>query len=243
MPISAAQLTVDVEANTDRAERDLRSVGNTTDRTSRSMEQGATRASAFGKSMSLMGPLAAAGMVGAGAAVAKFGMDSFNAFNAFQDQMNEVFTLIPGISQEAMGQMTSDVKSFSREFGALPEKVVPALYQSLSAGVPADNVFSFLETAQKAAKGGVTDLTTAVDGISSVVNAYGSDVLSAAQASDQMFTAVKLGKTDFTQLSNSLANVTPIASAMGVNFGNVTAALATMTAQGIGTSEATTQLR
>lgn len=60
-----------------------------------------------------------------------------------------------------------------------------------------------------AAVGGVTELETAVDGITSVVNAYGDDVLSAAEASDLMFTAVKLGKTDFTQLSASLFNVIP----------------------------------
>ena len=157
--------------------------------------------------------------------------------------MNEVFTLMPGISKEAMGKMTADVKDFSREFGVLPNETIPALYQAISAGVPSDNVFSFLETAQKAAVGGVTDLTTAVDGISSVVNAYGSEVISATQASDLMFTAVRLGKTDFQQLSSSLFNVIPTAAALGVEFGDVTAALAAMTAQGVPTSVATTQLR
>ena len=125
----------------------------------------------------------------------------------------------------------------------LPNEVVPALYQSISAGVPKENVFEFLEVAQKAAKGGVTDLTTAVDGISSVVNAYGSDVINATEASDLMFTAVRLGKTNFEEMSNSLFNVIPTASSLGVQFGDVTAALATMTAQGTPTSVATTQIR
>ncbi|MDQ5975714.1 MAG: hypothetical protein QG661_2923, partial [Actinomycetota bacterium] len=164
-------------------------------------------------------------------------------FGGFEKQMNEVFTLLPGISGEAMGAMTEQVKSFSTEFGVLPTEVVPALYQSLSAGVPADNVFAFIETAQKLAKGGVTDLTTAVDGLSSVVNAYGSDVLSAEQASDLMFTTVKLGKTNVAELSASLFQVTPTAAGLGVAFGDVTAALAAMTLQGVPTSVATTQLR
>lgn len=164
-------------------------------------------------------------------------------FGGFEKQMNEVFTLLPGISGEAMGAMTEQVKSFSTEFGVLPTEVVPALYQSLSAGVPADNVFAFIETAQKLAKGGVTDLTTAVDGLSSVVNAYGADVLSAEQASDLMFTTVKLGKTNVAELSASLFQVTPTAAGLGVAFGDVTAALAAMTLQGVPTSVATTQLR
>lgn len=183
---------------------------------------------------------AAAGAFAAGVGLmAKAVLD----FGGFEKQMNEVFTLLPGISGDAMGEMTDQVKAFATEFGVLPTEVVPALYQSLSAGVPADNVFAFIETAQKLSKGGVTDLTTAVDGLSSVVNAYGSDVLSAEQASDLMFTTVKLGKTNVAELSAALFQVTPTAAGLGVEFGNVTAALAAMTLQGVPTSVATTQLR
>ena len=179
--------------------------------------------------------IAAAGVAGAVKSVA--------AFTEFQGSMNEVFTLLPGITDEAMSEMSGQVKNFSKEFGVLPDEVVPALYQSLSAGVPAGNVFEFLETAQMAAKGGVTDLSTAVDGISSVVNAYGDDVVNGAQASDLMFTAVRLGKTTFEELSSSLSNVTPIASGLGVKFEDVSAGLAAMTAKGTPTAQATTQLR
>lgn len=182
----------------------------------------------------------AAGAFAAGAAlIGKSVMD----FGGFEKQMNEVFTLLPGISGDAMAEMTDQVKTFATDFGVLPTEVVPALYQSLSAGVPADNVFAFIETAQKLAKGGVTDLTTAVDGLSSVVNAYGADVLPAAEASDLMFTTVKLGKTTIDELSAALFQVTPTAAGLGIEFGNVTAALAAMTLQGVPTSVATTQLR
>jgi TP901 family phage tail tape measure protein len=176
-------------------------------------------------------------------AVAGIGVAGVLAFSGFQGSMNEVFTLLPGISQDAMDKMSGQVLDFSRDFAVLPEQVVPALYQSLSAGVPEDNVFAFLETAQKAAVGGVTELETAVDGISSVVNAYGSEVISAAEASDIMFTAVRLGKTDFGQLSASLFNVIPAASSLGVGFGDVAAQLAVLTGQGTPTSVATTQIR
>ncbi|WP_250160222.1 phage tail tape measure protein [Caloranaerobacter azorensis] len=109
--------------------------------------------------------------------------------------------------------------------------------------VPKDNVFSFLETANKAAVGGVTNLETAVDGLTTVVNSYGADVIDVNKASDLMFTTVKLGKTNFEQLSQSLFNVLPSASAAGVKFEDVSAALATLTAQGVPTSVATTRVR
>ncbi len=184
--------------------------------------------------------LAAAAGITASAGAAAFAV---NEAMGFQDQMREVFTLLPGISADAMSQMSESVKGFSNEFGVLPNEVVPALYQSLSAGVPQDNVFDFLETAQKAAKGGVTDLTTAVDGISTVVNAYGSDVISAGEASDLMFTAVRLGKTNFEELSASMSNVIPAAATLGVGMDEVAAGIAVLTAQGTPTAQATTQIR
>lgn len=199
--------------------------------------------SKFGGVMANVGKAAVAGASVAGVAIAGIAVKGVADFTTFSDKMREVWTLLPDMSEAAFGEMGDNVKEFSKTFGVLPNEVIPALYQSISAGVPAENVFTFLETAQKAAAGGVTDLTTAVNGISSVVNAYGADVLSAGQASDLMFTAVKQGKTTFGELSQSLFNVTPVASALGVSFGQVTAAIASMTAQGVPTSVATTQIR
>ena len=100
-----------------------------------------------------------------------------------------------------------------------------------------------METANKAAVGGVSNLETAVDGLTSVTNAYGLENLSVARASDLMFQTVKLGKTTFGELSSSLYNVIPTAVGAGVSFDDVSAALAAMTAQGMPTASATVKLR
>lgn len=222
------------------AEETINIVVKATDKTGGVFKGVAGKLGGIGK---LAAGAAIAGVAAGGAVIAGVAAKGIQEFIQFEDQMNEVFTLLPGISGAAMEEMRGQVLDTAVEMGRLPEEVVPALYQSLSAGVPQDNVFEFLETAHKAALGGVTDLETAVDGISSVVNTYGSDVLSATSASDLMFTAVRLGKTTFGELSSSLSNVAPLASAMGVNFEDVTAALATMTSQGTDTATATTQMR
>lgn len=177
------------------------------------------------------------------AAAATFGVVAVNAASEFEESFNEVFTLLPDITAPAMKAMEDQALSLSSTMGILPDDVIPALYSSLSAGVPEDNVFAFLETAQKAAMGGVTDLETAVDAISSVTNAYTDGSVDATMASDQMFTAVRLGKTTFEELGSSLFNVTPTAAALGVQFGDVTASIASLTAQGVPTKIATTQMR
>jgi TP901 family phage tail tape measure protein len=198
-----------------------------------------------------MGSMAKTALVGgvataataAAAAVSAFVADSLDQFQAFEKGAAEVFTLMPGMTEKAMEEMRGDVLAFSVEVGRSSSEVLPALYQAISAGVPAENVFDFMKIASDAALGGVTDLETAVDGITSVTNAYGSSVIDAATASDVMFTAVKLGKTDFEQLSASLFNVVPTAASLGVTFEDVAANLAALTAQGTPTSVATTQLR
>lgn len=184
-----------------------------------------------------------AGFAAAGAAAVQFANQSIAEFKNFESSMSEVFTLLPGLSSVAMGAMQDDVLAFAASTGRVSDEVVPALYQALSAGIPAENVFDFLQLASDAALGGVTTLEVAVDGITSAVNAYGSETLAAKDASDLMFAAVLGGKTTFEELASSLFNVLPVAASLGVEFGNVTAALATMTSAGVPTSVATTQLR
>ena len=197
----------------------------------------------FGRGVKNISGKAVAAAKIAGVAAVAAGAKGVASFAAFEQQMNEVFTLLPGVSEKAMGEMTGQVKDFAKEFGILPNEAVPALYSALSAGVPQDNVFEFMEVAAKAAKGGVTTLETAVDGITSVVNAYGDEVITATEASDYMFTAVRLGKTTFEELSNSISMVTPIAVAAGVGMDEVSASIAVLTASGVPTATAATQIK
>lgn len=161
----------------------------------------------------------------------------------FDNGMRQVATMLPKLSKEGFGSLKQETLEFAKEIGKVPEEVVPALYNALSAGVPRENVFDFLRTASSGAIAGVSDLITSVDGLSSLVNAYGSEVLNVNEASDIMFATLKLGKTDFTQIANTVSNVIPVASAIGVKFHDIGAAIAVMTAQGTPTAKATTQIR
>lgn len=183
------------------------------------------------------------GAAAAGVAMVGFAASGVKAFGDLEKGLNEVRTLLPDMGQKEFEGLRKQVLSFSKEMGVSTTQVVPALYQAISAGVPQENVFDFMKVASKASIGGVTDLETAVDGISTVVNGYGAENMSAQRAADLMFNTVKLGKTDFEKLSRTLANVTPMASALGVGFDEVSAAMAVMTSQGMKTGVATTSIR
>ena len=96
---------------------------------------------ALGKDMSRVGGQINKVFAGIGVAAGAVATKSLGEFRAFEDGMNEVFTLLPGISSEAMDQMSADILQVSKEIGKLPQDVIPSLYNSLSAGVPPDNVF------------------------------------------------------------------------------------------------------
>jgi len=183
------------------------------------------------------------GTAAAAAAIAAFGAMSLKEFASFEQGMSEVFTLLPGISEKAMAQMSDQALQLSQKMGVLPEDVVPALYSALSAGVPPDNVFNFLEAAVKASKAGVVDLNTAVDALTTVVNTYGKENITAARAADIMFEAVKMGKTTFGEMASTMYNVLPIANAANVSFEDLASAVATMTSKGTPTAQVMTQLK
>ena len=206
----------------------------------KTLKSSAGKLEGFGKSIAGFGIKAGAAFAATTAAV---GVKAVTAFSDYESQLKEVMTLLPDAAEGTFDDISKQTKEFMKEFGVLPDEAIPALYQALSAGVDRENVFAFMETAQQAAKGGVTDLETAVDGITSVVNAYGSEVLSATEASDLMFTAVKLGKTDFSQLSKEVYKVAPLAASVGINFKEVTTSLANLTAQGTPTAVAATQMK
>ena len=187
-----------------------------------------------------------AGIVG-GLAIAnkikQYGEDSLESYKSFESGMAEVNSLLPDATKAQMDELGEGAREIAKSTGAEISDVTSAMYQAISASVPQDQVLGFLETAEKAATGGVSDMETAVDAITSVTNAYGTDTISATEASDKMFSAVKLGKTTFDELAGSLYNVVPTAVGAGVSFDDITGALAAMTAQGVPTSVATTQLR
>lgn len=177
--------------------------------------------------------------------IVDFGKECFTATKTLESDMGEVFTLLPDVTQNAMGDMTNQVREFAKDTGTLTTETVPALYSALSAGVPQDNVFEFLESANKLAVGGIAELDDSVAVLSTISNNYSKMGLDAATASDLLFTTVKNGVTTIPELSSALGNVVPSAASANVSFQEVSAAMATMTASlGAGsTSVATTKLR
>lgn len=181
------------------------------------------------------------GMVMMGAAIAIGGIALKMAAN-FDSAMREVNTMML-LNEEQFQELSKDVRQLSKDIGVDAVASAKALYQAISAGIPKENVLTFLEIATKAAIGGVTDTATAVDGLTTVINAFKMPVEKAQWVADIMFTTVKGGKTTFEELSASMSLAAPIAASLGVKFEDVMATIATLTKQGTPTAMAFTQVK
>lgn len=161
---------------------------------------------------------------------------------AFETGMAEVSTLVSDVS--GMTAQAEAVRALAREYGGDAAAQARALYQIISAGATAGaQATGVLDQANRLAVGGVTDITTAADGLTSILNAYGAQAGTAAQVSDALFVAMKSGKTTVGELSSGIGQVAPIAAQAGVGLEQLLAATAALTKGGTSTSESLTQLR
>ncbi len=180
--------------------------------------------------------------ISAGIAFARAAKGAYDFEKQFQQSMKEVATLSNGIKGSLTDYM-NQVMEITRVVPVEANEAAKALYQIVSAGHDGVNGMKVLEASAKAAVGGVTDTATAADAITTVLNAYKLDASKAQEVSDQLFTTVRLGKTDFGQLGKSIAQAAPIAASFGIDIKEVLGAVASITKQGVPTSEAMTKIR
>ena len=98
------------------------------------------------------------------------------------------------------------------------------------------------ENPQRAAAAGLGDQVAIVDLVTSAVNAYGIENISAKEATDQLVAAVRLGKLQPAALASSMGRAIPVASAMGIKFHEVAGLLAAMSRTGTTAEEGVTQI-
>lgn len=180
--------------------------------------------------------------ISAATAFASAAKSSYDFEKEFQKNMLEVAT----ISTQVEGNMTdfmNRVMAITQEIPIKAPEAAKALYQIVSAGHDGADGMKVLEVSAKSAVGGLTDTATAADAITTILNAYKMSADKAEGVSDQLFTTVRLGKTDFSQLGTSIAQVAPIAAAYGISIDQVLGAVASLTKQGTPTSQAMTQVR
>lgn len=200
-------------------------------RTAKSIESTGKKISGMSDKMALLSaPILAAATAG------------FKLHSDFANGIAKVSTLVD-TTVVSMQKVSDEIRNVSDETGAGVADLAESTYQAISAGVDAGHAVSFVKDMTIAAKAGFTDTTTAVNGVTTVLNAYGKSAEEATAITDQMLLAQNFGKTSFGEMAQSMGNVIPIAAQLNVSTQELFGSIAVLTKNGIRTSEAITGLK
>ena len=202
------------------------------------LSSASSKLSAFGSKMQGVGKSLSTKLtlplVAAGAAATKLALD-------FDKSMTQIQSLV-GVSANEVSKMGEAAKRMAVDTGKSENEAAEALFFITSAGLRGEEAMQVLEASLKAAAVGLGETKTIADLSTSALNAYGSENLSASEATDILTAAVREGKLEASQLAGSMGGVIPIASNMGVSFNEVAAAMAAMSRTGTNAAEGATQL-
>ena len=195
---------------------------------------GATAGQSLGKSL-----IGAVGKILAAAGIGKMLQAAFTEGSAFETAVAKVGT-IADTTKVPIGELKEQITDLSGTMGIAAGDLAEATYQAISAGQDTGDAVAFAGQAAKLAAAGFTSSSSAVDILTTALNAYGLEADQAGHVSDVLLTTQNLGKTSVDELSASMGRVIPLAAAYKVNVENLSSGLAIMTANGIATAEATT---
>jgi len=207
-------------------------------RLTNALNSASSKLSSFGSRMKSVGsqlqtrlalPLALAG----GAAV-KMAMD-------FDKSMTQIKSLV-GIAGKEVDKMGESARKMALITGKSSSEAAEALFFITSAGLRGKEAMDVLEMSLKGAAVGLGQTKTIADLSTSAMNAYGSETLSASDATDILTAAVREGKLEASALAGAMGGVIPLASNMGVSFDQVGAAMAAMSKTGTDAATGATQL-
>lgn len=160
----------------------------------------------------------------------------------FSREMTKIETLV-GISRKEVDKMRKDVLAMSKEVGRSPQELAEGLYFVTSAGLRGAEAMEALKLSSQAAALGLGETKDIADAVTSIMNAYGSEVYSASDATNLLLKTVKLGKLEASSLAGSIGQVIPMASTLGVSMEELGANIATVTRIGLSAEETMTTLK
>ena len=175
----------------------------------------------------------------AAAGIGKMLGSAFTGGTAFESAMAKVGT-IADTAKVPLESLSSQVLQVSGDMHIGANEIAEAAYQAISAGQDTGNAVAFAGQASMLAKAGFTSSASAVDILTTALNAYGKGADEAGHVSDVLLTTQNLGKTSVDELAGSMGRVIPLAAAYNVSLENLSSGLAIMTANGIATAEAST---
>jgi len=174
-------------------------------------------------------------------AIAGIGTAAVLSATSFEDAMAKVST-IADTTAVPIEDLEAQIVELSNQTGISASEIADNVYNAISAGQETGDAVNFVANATKLARAGFTDSASALDVLTTTLNAYGMEAEEVTHVSDVLINTQNLGKTTVGELASSMGKIIPTAKAAGVSLEQIAAGYSIMTANGIATAESTTYM-
>jgi TP901 family phage tail tape measure protein len=181
-------------------------------------------------------------MLYTGAAIATGLGYAVNEAVKFEKAMATVSTTIDNTTPEMMKGMGEEVLAMSKRIPKSIEELTTGLYDVVSAGIEGSKSMTVLNSSGRLAVAGLGTTQEAVDVLTSSINSFNMDALSAEGIANDVFKAVKYGKTTVSQLAESFGSSSALVKNSNVTLKEYLATTAVLTTTGMTASRAQTQV-
>ena len=171
------------------------------------------------------------GFLTGGLLVAASVRNYFKGFNEAEQARTAVRTL--GVDVDVLSNNLLHLSN-SLEGAYSQTELLAASYDVASAGFTnAAEASQVLEASALGAVGGMSDLGTVSDAVTSVLNAYGLEADKATKIVDGFIQTQNDGKIIVDQYARQIGRIAPTAKSAGISIDELNAAISTVTAQGV----------
>ena len=185
---------------------------------------------------------AAGGFAMVGLAVGAAAVESIHLAGNFEQSTQKIVSS-GGEIQSNINDVRKGLLNMAGEVGYTGNQLSDAFYKASSAGFNfAHGGLAVVRAASEGAKAEQADLTLVTDAVTSAMVDYHYKADQAATVTSKLVAATSAGKTTFQELSGSLSQILPVASAAHVSLDDILGDLASMTVHGMSAQQASQNL-
>ncbi len=149
------------------------------------------------------------------------------AAGSYEEEMAKLHTVL-NVTDEQFASLSAGLKELNQNTSLPLSQLSEGMRELSFAGAPVEQMLGLVDQAATAAEAGFTDVSTAIGGVSKIINAYKMDWSEFENIEDMMFAATKAGAGNFGALQSAMGTVVPMASQLKIPLDELLATVAAM---------------
>jgi TP901 family phage tail tape measure protein len=161
---------------------------------------------------------------------------------SFEASMNKIIGLV-GIASDEVARMGTEVTGMAGQIGKSPDELAAGLFVVTSAGLRGSDAMATLANSAKAGAAGLGETNDIARAVAGALSAYGTEVLSASEATDAIVATARAGNFETSQFAAAIGRVLPFAKQAGASFQEMGGAVALLTRVNGDAAQSVTQIQ